>query len=100
MKYLGAQMTNEMNYLQAMEKYGIPAHMQVSLGAYLISGRPVGHFLTAVIENDLKGAVAHADEENQKAIVGYVKFLYNHAPMKAWGYKDATKEYRAYLQER
>lgn len=68
----------------------IPAHMQESLRAYIEEARPVGHFLAAVLNNNLKEAVNRADEENLRAIPDYIKWLYNYAPSACWGYDDAT----------
>ncbi len=44
-----------------------------------------GGFLTAVLENDLKEACARADLENRRKLFEYIQYLYNEAPMQAWG---------------
>ena len=41
---------------------------------------PAGHFVTRVMENDLMGAMGHADGENKKAIVEICKYVYNEIP--------------------
>lgn len=51
--------------------------------------RPVGHFLTAVIENDLKEAVLCADDVNQGQLWVYIQFIHNCAPT---GWKDRKDE--------
>ena len=56
-----------------------------SLRAYVEERRPVGHFLRAVLSNDLAEAVARGDEENLEALVVYVRWLYNYAPADCWG---------------
>jgi hypothetical protein len=66
----------------------IPVHMINSLVEYIMVGRPVGHFLTAVLSNDLKEACNRADEENQKRLYEYVAFLYNYTPTTCWGSPD------------
>ena len=68
----------------------IPDYMIESLVQYILIGRPVGHFLTAIINNDLKGAVNRGDDMNQCRIVNYVKFLFNYAPHGSWGYEGST----------
>jgi len=37
--------------------------------------RPLGHFLSAVVSNDLMGAVGNADKTNRRCLVLYVKLL-------------------------
>lgn len=43
---------------------------------------PMGSFLTAVVENDLEGAVGKADSTNVRALPVYLKYFYNYAPMR------------------
>ena len=76
---------NQQALVAAAEAYGLPGYMIPSLVSYIMKGVPVGGFLTAVLTNDLKEAVARADDTNAAKIVEYVKFLYNHAPMGCWG---------------
>ncbi len=40
----------------------------------------MGSFLTAVVENDLDGAVGKADSVNVRALPIYIKYFYNYAP--------------------
>jgi hypothetical protein len=68
-----------------LARYDIPAHMHDGVIAYILTGRPVGHFLTAVFSNDLKEAVARSDDENVTRLHQYVRFLYNCAPAGCWG---------------
>lgn len=63
----------------------IPGHMLDSLRGYIEHGCPVGHFLTAVLENDLAEACARADDDNMRVIPAYVAYLYNEAPGACWG---------------
>ncbi len=73
----------------------IPAHMRVEITAYVETGRPVGHFLTAVLSNDLSEAVARADDENTAALAGWVRFLYNYVPQGCWGSPGAVEGWMA-----
>ena len=41
---------------------------------------PPGHFITRLMENDLMGAMGHADGENKKAIVDICRYVYNEIP--------------------
>ena len=82
------------DFLQArMKEYGIPNYMQDSLTQYILTGRSVGEFLSAILNNDLAKAVSHGDDMNQPIIHMYVKFLYNHAPSGCWGRSNSTKSW-------
>lgn len=63
----------------------LPQYMREGLLAYLRTGRPPGHFLLAVLSNDLAEACARADEENRRALYDYIFVLVNTAPSAAWG---------------
>ncbi len=52
---------------------------------YVLYGHAVGHFLTAVLENDLKESCGRADPEMQVCLFDLVRLLYNDVPMLAWG---------------
>jgi len=64
---------------------GLPDRMWGGMSRYLEHGISPGHFLTAVISNDLKECVARADEQNMYLLPQYVKFLYNGVPGGCWG---------------
>jgi len=66
----------------------IPEHMQGALRRYVLEGIAPGHFLTAVICNDLKGAVGNADDTNLALLQTYVRWFYNIAPGQCWGSKE------------
>jgi hypothetical protein len=74
----------------------IPFYMRDGLADYIRFGQPPGHFLLAVLCNDLKEACGRADETNQRALYDYVYVLANYAPMGCWG--DADKV-RAWIQK-
>tara|TARA_R110000868_G_scaffold5782_1_gene33953 strand:- start:25894 stop:26148 length:255 start_codon:yes stop_codon:yes gene_type:complete len=79
-----------------MSKYdAIPDHMMAAIIRYLDNGIKPGDFLTAIIENNLKGAVSHADDTNIGLIPTYVKYFYNHAPMACWGSQENRKAWEA-----
>ena len=79
--------------IKAMESGGIPEYMRGGIVRYYENGRPPGNFLSAIINNDLAGAVGGADETNGKLLKNYVMWFYNHAPSGTWGYKDAVDDY-------
>ena len=59
-----------------------------------------GDFLTAVIRNDLTGALGRADEENRAAIFDIVSWWYNEAPSPCWGSPEKVKTWANGLKER
>ena len=54
----------------------VPHHCLGSLVEYLLLGRCLGSFLTAVVENDLVGAFRNADDINRNSLHGYCQALY------------------------
>jgi len=67
----------------------LPAFMEEGTRLWIEEGIRPGHFLCAVIEGDLYGAVAYADGENQKSLVEWVKFFtksgyYGQGILKTW----------------
>lgn len=75
---MSLRLTNDA--IRALDDYFIPRYMHESVIAWCEKARPVGDFLRCVIENDLSGAYAHADEQNAAAMRGWVMWFYNHAP--------------------
>jgi len=65
--------------------FEIPDYMMGGLERYINDGVEPGHFLTAVICNDLRDAVDRADSANMANLPAYVGYLYNKAPAGCWG---------------
>jgi hypothetical protein len=65
----------------------VPGNMTMNgaIFRYLEHGIQPGHFLTAVICNNLKEAFSHADSQNQELMHEWVKFFYNDVQSDAWG---------------
>lgn len=59
-----------------------------SLRLYVFEHLPPGQFLTAVLSNDLNGAIAHADDTRMAALKRIVQFVYNDLPSQCWGSKE------------
>jgi hypothetical protein len=66
----------------------LPDYMRDGMRLYIERGVPPGHFMSALLSNDLKETFARADHINARAVGDYVKFLYNHAPSGCWGSKS------------
>jgi len=65
----------------------LPDYMRQGMMDYIMEGVRPGHFLQAVISNNLKEACHYADDTNQHRLFDYILFLHNAAPMNAWGSK-------------
>lgn len=72
----------------------LPRHLRGGVREYIEHGHPPGHFLTAVIKNDLGNACSHADETCRVALFGIVSFFYNEAPSQCWGSPDRMQAWR------
>lgn len=79
------QSHNRVDTKAALAASRIPDYMQSVVLEWIHDGRPVGNFLGAVIDNDLKEACKRADLQNRYLIFDYVEFFYNRAPMMCWG---------------
>jgi len=78
---------------QRMEEKGIPVEMQGGLERYLFDRISPGHFLTAVLENNLREAFSRGDLENTRVLRNYVLFLYNDVPANCWGSRERVTEW-------
>jgi len=63
----------------------IPELTAHALEHYVLTGAPVGGFLTSVLENNLFAAVSNADKDNTVALPQLVKYIYNRCPGGCWG---------------
>jgi hypothetical protein len=78
-------MGNKFLFVYGFQTYEVPERMRESLELYVKKGVRPGSFFTAIIQNNLKEAVAMADDENMQNIPAYVNYFYNHAPIPCWG---------------
>jgi len=72
----------------------IPEHTQHSIDMFVELGHGVGGFLTAVLTNDLFGAVAKADAESLEALGDIVRYIYNNVPQECYGSVDAVSRWK------
>ena len=78
--------------------FQIPDAVARAIDAYLEQGRIPGHFLQAVIQNDLSAAIGRADEVSLANIKAIVCYFYNVAPGVSWGSKEKMTEWAARFQ--
>jgi hypothetical protein len=53
-----------------------------------------GGFLTCVLKNDLRQALARADVKNRRRLFEYVQFLSQEAPSACWGSEDKVNAWQ------
>lgn len=84
---------NEVEYLQRLEKADVPEHLREGLVRYLVHRIQPGHFLTAVLENNLLQAVARGDDVSLAGLPNLMRFLVNAAPGDASGSPETVREW-------
>lgn len=80
-------MMQEINYSR------LPEHTRDGARLYIEKGTPPGHFMTAVLSNDLMGAMGRADDINRHRIFDICAFLHNEAPIGCFGSPERVKDW-------
>lgn len=78
----------------------IPPSILASIQRYVNEGVSPGHFVRAVLENNLYQAVTRADDESQAALCTIVAYVVNETPSAAWGSPHAVREWIVSWPER
>ena len=78
----------------------LPAHNRAGMQRYIEHGIAPGSFLSAVLSNDLMGALGKADEVNRAQIFDICVFLYNEAPAGCYGSAAKFKAWRGINAEK
>ena len=73
----------------------LPPHMHNGIVGWIEHAQPVGHFLTALLSNDLMEAFGRADDKNIASMRQWVIFLYNYAPRGCYGSPQNVAAWRA-----
>jgi hypothetical protein len=76
----------------------IPEHTKGSIDRYVEYGYEPGGFVTAVLCNDLFGAINRADNENIVSLRDICLYVYNDIPGNCWGDKTTMRDYIASKQ--
>lgn len=76
----------------------VPRQHELSLRLWVDEGVRPGAFLTAVLQNDLKGAVLYADHENTSGLKGLVFFIHEYCPALCHGSRERFAEWPARVQ--
>ena len=78
----------------------LPTALQGGMKRYIEDGIAPGHFLTAVLKNNLFEAVMRADADNLKELPNIVKWMHWEIPSNAHGSIIKVKEWINNLGER
>jgi len=65
-----------------------------AIARYVHTGCPVGDFLTAVIENNLREAVCRADSCNRATLFDIIRVFCNYCPGDCWGSREKRKAWQ------
>jgi|15BtaG_2_1085339.scaffolds.fasta_scaffold00777_14 hypothetical protein len=84
----------KVDYTKVPVDYMVPA-----VKRYIENGIMPGGFLTAVICNDLRGAIFKADTANQNAIKEWVLFFEWEAPAACWGSINSVDDWVAFAEQ-
>ncbi len=74
----------------------LPEHMRESIILWIEHGHAAypGSFMTALLSNDLMGAIGKADEVNAAALRTWAVYLYNYAPSGCFGSPEKFKAWQ------
>lgn len=75
--------------------HGLPHYMASGMFLYLVHRIEPGSFMTAILSNDLREAVACADENNSKVLKEWVQFMYCELPCNSWGSPELVRQWLA-----
>ena len=80
------------------ERYAvIPSRTLDAINRYVTLREDTGDFVTAVLENNLSGAMNAADDENMAALEMIVRYCYNHIPAGCWGSPEKVAAWRGQM---
>ena len=77
----------------------LPEHLRAGLLNYLLDHIRPGHFLQALLSNNLHHAVARADPVSLQHLREIVLFLFLAAPSASWGSPEAMEAWIALGEE-
>lgn len=77
----------------------LPRTTREALAGYIEARHRPGHFLVAVLSNDLIGAVNRGDRDSLAALTEIVRWLAWYAPAICWGSRKAVDAWLARIEE-
>ena len=90
-------MTQASDEIYRFRKWAIPARMMPAISHYINEGRPVGHFLRALIcHDDVFRVIGYADDDNVENLPAFCAYFHNEAPAQCHGSAEA---YKAWIEK-
>lgn len=77
----------------------VPVHMWDAVEGYFIHKYPPGHFMTALLSNDLMEAMGRADDTNAANMHRWCQFLYCYAPAGSYGSPERVHAWLSPVKE-
>ena len=77
----------------------IPIQIKESLQRYVVYGLDCGHFVEAVLRNDLIDAITRADAENLRLIHQIIIYCLNALPSTCWGTPEKVAEWKKKISD-
>jgi len=77
----------------------LPERYRESMQRFIEHGTNPGHFLWAVLSNDLFDAVASADKQSQEDLISIVRWLFSNAPSASFGTKQKVALWQGVIVE-
>ena len=74
---------------------GIPVNLHQPIVDYVQFGMPLGGYLTAIVSNDLTGAIGQCSTGDMTEIKFIVDFFYNNIPGSCWRSREAMTKWQA-----
>ena len=84
----------EQRMRQNFESLGLPDYMFGGTWRWINNGIQPGSFLQAVVNNDLHGALCHADDHNINKLKEWMHFFQHVAPSGCWGDRTIARMWR------
>jgi len=79
---------------EILQDYGqIRPNIVEGINRFVCYHQRVGHFLTAVLSNDMREAFARADDDNRKTMFQIVAYCHNEIPGNCWGTPEKVKRW-------
>ena len=79
------------------DKRLIEERFKEAIDAWVHDGRPMGHFLTAVLSNDLREAIGRGDDAAIDNLPHIVAYLYNDCPSMCWGSTERVDKWGEWI---
>jgi hypothetical protein len=73
---------------------GVPAHIKESIDRYVYHHIAPGSFVTAVLSNDLAGALRTADENSLRGLRDIVRYIHSEIPNSCHGSKSKVTKWK------